>query len=807
MRTWIAIFGCVALGVAATVTGWAPSAAPRATPQFVPAAMRPDGFAASQTDPASLPAAIDLSNGLDAAFSVAEPEIIDTRDFSPQIQADEAWTGDVRRVKTILPEHTRRPAPPLGEVNELPVGELLAEPRTAPQTRFPTISQTPWTPPDPTLAVGPDHVVVTVNMAIAFYTKSGTQQFSSNLDSTGNPGFFESVGGSTFTFDPKCFYDHYSGRFVVIALEVYGSSEAWIAIAVSDDSDPNGVWYKYRTWAVVSVGSDTFWVDYPGFGYDEDAWYVTGNLFGLNNGGWAGVLFRTYRKADMLTGGTASFADLRDGGAASVQAAQHFGAPPAAYFASINSTSSLKIHAITNPLGTPTLSTTTTTVSSFTYPSSGATNPGGDLDVLGDRLMNVCWRDGKLHTTHTVRSNSKNVARWYELATNNWPTSGSVTSVQSGNVDGGSGVHTFMPAVYSNKYGDLGMVVAHTTAGTNPAVYTTGRRTTDAAGTMGALTEAKTGTTGASGRWGDYFDLAVDPLDDATFWLVGEYATSTGWATWVSSFQITDCPPPTVTQQPASVDACPGDQVVLQTASSAVIPQYQWRRGETALVDGPNLVGSQSAVLIILSAESADAGADYNCLITDLAGDCYTVTANAAITLGNPPTIDESPTSTTVTEGDSVGFHVSTTEQEVLFTFQWLKDGVPLVDGGRIGGVTATTLAISDAQPEDAGVYECVVTRADADACSTTSASATLTVEPSAGCANGQPACDDSDFYPAGGDCVVDLADLGQLLSSYQVGVGGKTRDDGDIFPAGGDGFVDLGDLGQLLSHYGTDCR
>ncbi len=69
--------------------------------------------------------------------------------------------------------------------------------------------------------------------------------------------------------------------------------------------------------------------------------------------------------------------------------------------------------------------------------------------------------------------------------------------------------------------------------------------------------------------------------------------------------------------------------------------------------------------------------------------------------------------------------------------------------------------------------------------------------------------CAHSDIFPAGGgDCQVNLSDLGVVLSNYSTSVGGKTRDQGDIFPlTGGDGFVNLSDLGQILSDFNADCR
>jgi hypothetical protein len=56
---------------------------------------------------------------------------------------------------------------------------------------------------------------------------------------------------------------------------------------------------------------------------------------------------------------------------------------------------------------------------------------------------------------------------------------------------------------------------------------------------MGALTETQTGTNGADGRYGDYYDMTIDPVDDATFWYVGEVSMDFGWQTCVGSFTIT----------------------------------------------------------------------------------------------------------------------------------------------------------------------------------------------------------------------------------------------------------------------------
>ncbi|MCG3128698.1 MAG: hypothetical protein CHACPFDD_03589 [Phycisphaerae bacterium] len=490
------------------------------------------------------PEVIDLTEPGAVASSTAEAEIIDTRIFNPQIRDPNPYTGPVTIVRDHLPIHWRDRTKPVGTPNDMIAGELTDEVRTTPGMLFPGISQSPWSPPDPTLAVGQDHIVETVNMEIAFFNKAtGVKTFQQRLDNSGSPGFFESVGAGNFTFDPKCYYDHYTGRFVVVALEVYGSTQAWICIAVSDDGDPNGTWFKYRTNAVVTVGANTYWVDYPGFGYDGTAYYVTGNLFGLNNGGFGGVLFRCFDKTPLLSGGAASIKDVRDGGAASVQATAHYGTANAAFFVSEADTTHLTIHAIRNPTTTPVLNSTSVAVSSFAYPTGGAPNSGGgNIDVLDGRIINCFWRGGKLLAGHGVRLSSKNQARWYELNTNNWPISGSVTVAQQGNIDAGSdsgnAVHTWFPALAKNVKNDIGIVVAASSANRFASVRHTGRKVGDAAGTMGALTQDKIGTATASGRWGDYFDLRLDPTNDTVFWLIGEFQDAGGWSTWISSFCI-----------------------------------------------------------------------------------------------------------------------------------------------------------------------------------------------------------------------------------------------------------------------------
>lgn len=510
----------------------------------VPVAAHPEVDFGLLVDPSPLPddrEIADLTAEDAVARGTSSAVSIDTRDFPIQIMPIDP--GEPRRVQVHMPRHTRPVTPPDDgtALTDFPVGTTRSGRSVEPGSvfQFSGLDRTGWVPPDPTLAVGPNHVVVSVNQTLGWYTKQGVQQFQQIMGSQGNPGFFGAVGAGTFTFDPKCFYDHYSGRFVVLALEVYSNS-AYITIGVSDDADPNGVWHLYRTDAVLSVGSDTFWWDYPGFGFDEDAFYVTSNLFGLNNSGFAGAGFRVFRKAEMLNGQPATFWTLRDGSSSSVQCAQHFGSNDAAYFVSERNIGSLRMHAITDTITSPSLTSISVGIPNYTSAGEAPVQGGGSLFIVGSRIMNVQWRDGQVLAAHAVSQGGVVKPRWYEISTNDWPISGQWPSlVQAGISDPGPGIAGFFPAIYSNDAGAIGYVYG-TSSPTRPVgMNITGRLPGDPPGTMAEPFEVRLSPFGGSdGRWGDYYDIALDPVDGRTFWAIGQTQESFGWDTRIARFTV-----------------------------------------------------------------------------------------------------------------------------------------------------------------------------------------------------------------------------------------------------------------------------
>ena len=497
----------------------------------------------SGRDPSTLPAPLPREVGGAAMRGSTEPTRIDTTRFARQIDR-RRFDGDPRRPAKLLPKHKKPPIETDVVDNGLRGGGVTSVARSTPSTGFPGIAQTPWSPPDPSIAVGPDHVVETVNMKVAWYEKDGTPVFEQFLDSTGNPGFFEEVGGGSFTFDPKCFYDPHVNRYVILALEYYsGAGESWITFAVSDDDDPNGVWFKYRTWALVESQGSTYWVDYPGFGYDERGWYITCNLFELGDGpgpGFAGGLLRVIDKSGPLAGTTADWSDVLLGGA-SWQVAQAPDSGDESRVVRQSSANSLEIGRIADVPSSPSVATDVVGVIEVQFDGSAPAPIGSGLWIVDPRVMNATIRDDRLWCTNhgILQGDTDASAVWYEV-----DVSGpSPQYVQGGGFPYGGGDHTFFPAVAVNGLGQVGIGYGRSGPNLHPTFEVSGRLPNDPPNTMAAGVQVGASVTspdnGANlSRWGDYFDATVDPTDDRTFWVVGELQTPDGWVTEIHRFTI-----------------------------------------------------------------------------------------------------------------------------------------------------------------------------------------------------------------------------------------------------------------------------
>ncbi len=409
---------------------------------------------------------------------------------------------------------------------------------------FTAIFNTGWTPPDPHLAVGPEHIVVMTNGAIAFFTKDGNQTFQDEIEDS--YGFWGSVGASGFVFDPEVLYDELSGRFFAMAAEAYappGSSHSYVLVAVSDDSDPNGTWYKYR-FDTTALAGDLF--DSPNIDVDQNAVYITGDGFGMG----ANYPIYVFDKASLLVGNPPAVTNSLTLSTTT----QSAGIPPVTDDSGLLymiehgegwfGDTTVRLIALRNGLSLPTIVTTSLTVPAYTYPENPpqagtSTRP----ETFDARFWSVAYRNGSLWATHHVNS-SRVRARWYEVTMNGWPLSAQQPQlVQSGEIDPGGTVRTFFGSITVDDLGNAAMTFSRCSPSEYISMGTAYRLACDPLGTFRTDVIQQSSTSpDTSGRWGDYSEIEPDPVDARTFWAHHEYREA-GWRTWVSRIDVEACGP------------------------------------------------------------------------------------------------------------------------------------------------------------------------------------------------------------------------------------------------------------------------
>ncbi|MBK8914899.1 MAG: immunoglobulin domain-containing protein [Phycisphaerales bacterium] len=172
---------------------------------------------------------------------------------------------------------------------------------------------------------------------------------------------------------------------------------------------------------------------------------------------------------------------------------------------------------------------------------------------------------------------------------------------------------------------------------------------------------------------------------------------------------------PQITQHPVAQSACLNQDVTFSVVANSDAPlSYQWR------FNGADIVNATSQQLTI-PAVGFTVGS-YTCRVSNA---CGSVVSNAAtLSVLAAPTVTMHPTGFTGCAGAVVQRSITASGAAPL-SYQWLRNGTPVADGGPVSGSTTMTLTINGISPADAGSYSCRVT----NACATvTSNAATFSV-------------------------------------------------------------------------------
>ncbi len=697
--------------------------------------------------------------------------------WSRQDQLALAWAGNTGQddhrgigVSIIAPKTLSSPAPK--QVAQVPAAQDLSvrkvyplippyfdpdfvrEPRDKPvklrgaDYGFLGIQATGWTPPDPDIAAGPDHLVVVTNGEIAFFEQDGTMTYSRAI--AGGSGFWGSVGATSFVFDPITVYDTLSNRFIAAASEHADNGDMALLLAVSDDSNPNGTWHKYR----FNVSSYGDFLDFPNLGVDNEAIYISADFFNTPSGNWIFII----PKAPVLDGDSVSISGLKtaSGPVSLGNTKSYETGAPAQYFARTNTTSSLRLHAVTDPTGTPTLHTVNVSVPSFSYPPKaeqlGTTNLADTIDV---RIKNGVYRNGSLWLVHTIGQNNTARVRWYEIKTNGWPGSGqNPTLKQSGTFNFGEGEHNWMADINADDAGNAIICFNRSSSSQYISVQRAIRRLNDPLGTFQDPVTLQVSTSPETGdRWGDYAGVDEEPDRPGTFWTVNEYRRSS-WRTWVARITIdcnengiadecdVDCSNPNcnipgcgtsddcnennipdeceedcnendiadeceivmlVTDQPVDWTDCQSETITLNV-SAPDADSFQWLKNGTELVNGGRVSGATSNTLNIFNAQIDDS-AVYSCQIAD--GCLETISDPATVTVVGGISLDTTPPNTiTACIGATASMQIGVSGAEPI-EYAWFKDGIQLDNNTRISGVHTNNLRVSLLEVADEGDYVC----------------------------------------------------------------------------------------------------
>jgi hypothetical protein len=430
-------------------------------------------------------------------------------------------------------------------------------------------------PGDPVVEVGANHVIYAVNgttTTFRVYNKAGTL-----VAGPTNFGSLAPAGNSCTTDrgDPLVHYDRQAGRWFMLTMDDTG-----FCTFVSKTSDPvTGGWWFY------GYSSPTL-PDYPHCGVWDNAYVCA------SNEGNAQVTLYAFDRANMLNGATArpaqrflSVNKLPGYGFQILTPSTFYGttAPPAGRKqliarhrddeahdgASANSTQDfLELFELNLDWNTPANSNITAlprvaitefnswfrNYSTFaTVPQPGSTSL---LDPIREVLLNqLSYRnfgtyESLLGTFATNQNPARtgtvvdSAVRWFELrrvGAGNW------TLHQEGTFSPGDvNTHHLMGTAAMDKFGNIGLGYNVTKTSTPTKFATlgyTGRTSSDALGvmTLGENEVAAGAAAETSGRWGDYYQMTVDPVDDCTFWFVGMYRPAGGWQTRIQDFKFPAC--------------------------------------------------------------------------------------------------------------------------------------------------------------------------------------------------------------------------------------------------------------------------
>jgi hypothetical protein len=393
-------------------------------------------------------------------------------------------------------------------------------------------------PPDTNGAVGPNHLMVSLNSQVRFQNRSGGTLGTVTLDT-----FWSAVDGGGGTFDPKTLYDPFADRWISVACDDAQSASSAILVGASQTGNPMGAWFQFRVNADPGV-----WADFPSVGFNGKWVVVQLNMFDFPGNYVRSNIYVFDRTA--LYAGSGAFTLIQDTqGFTQAPALTYDMAQPDLFMVEEwnGSAKALRLTKLSGPLASPALSVVSFPIGPTTW--IGNPTPSDQAPQLGSaqristndaRIENLVFRNNGLWTAHTVFASTPGPVgragvQWWQLS-----TTGSV--LQAGRIEDASATNFYaFPSIAVNKFGDALLAFSCFSAARFASACYAFRRSTDAPGTFNDVATLKDGLacyfktfSGTANRWGDYSAAQVDPRNDVDLWTIQEYAATPAnrWGTW-----------------------------------------------------------------------------------------------------------------------------------------------------------------------------------------------------------------------------------------------------------------------------------
>jgi hypothetical protein len=206
----------------------------------------------------------------------------------------------------------------------------------------------------------------------------------------------------------------------------------------------------------------------------------------------------------------------------------------------------------------------------------------------------------------------------------------------------------------------------------------------------------------------------VNPTYSAFYSVI---ATNSAGSVESNIVELTVSNPPTKTQAPLIVTnpdskiAAIGETLSF-SGSATALPEasYQWQKDGVDLNNVGNVLGADTNTLTLYGVRATDGG-KYTLIATNTVGTATSQPATLIVKDVQAPLFISQPASQTANVG-SVAFFSTKISAFPAPTYQWRKNGVDLVNDGKIQGANKPTISISNLSAADAGTYTVVVSNA-----------------------------------------------------------------------------------------------